>query len=169
MKLIPLSTTNKNNKNYGKYFAMVDDEDFDTLSKFKWTLNTVIIGNCVKLYAKRNELIEGRQRMLKMHRLIMGCTKGDGKMIDHKDGNGLNNTRDNLRFCTPSQNQQNRKTRKSHGYLGIYKRGSNWCSKICINRKQMHLGSFLDKKSAAIAYNDAAKKYHGEFARLNVI
>lgn len=160
MKLIKLTQ--------GK-FAQVDDEDFEQLNKLRWTLNTVNVDGCIKLYAKRNDRIGGKQRQITMHRLIMGCIIGDGKMIDHKDGDGLNNQKHNLRFCTPAQNQQNKACKSISGYLGVYKNGKAWYSKIRANGNVVYLGYFKDKESAAIAYNKAAILYYGEHSRLNAI
>lgn len=163
-------------------FALVDDEDFDLISKFKWHITKN--KNARTMYAETNK--KGVKHT-KMHRLIMGCVKGDGKMIDHKDGNGLNNQRSNLRFCTHSENMRNIKSARgsSSKYLGVcffihstihntstgpkmysYPR---WKSRIVIDGKAVHVGTFKTENEAAIAYNKAAEKHYGEFARLNVI
>lgn len=105
-----------------------------------------------------------------MHRVIMDAPLG--MEVDHIDGNSLNNRRSNLRVCTTAENRKN--TRITWGKSGI--KGVHWCSrtkrwiaKISANHKPIYVGVFKDKWSAAIAYNEAAKKYHGEFAALNVI
>ena len=90
--------------------------------------------------------------------------------IDHKDENKLNNQRYNLRLATHSQNMINKKIRKDNtsGYKGVHiTSGKYILAHIRTGGKQIHLGSFIDIVSAAHAYDDAAKKYYGEFARLN--
>ena len=93
--------------------------------------------------------------------------------IDHINGNGLDNRKCNLRFANANQNQHNRKTNKNNksGYKGVcwHKRHNKWISRISINNKLIHLGLFNDKLDAANTYNNAAIKYYGEFANLNII
>ena len=96
-----------------------------------------------------------------------------GYVIDHIDGNSLNNQKNNLRICTQSQNCSNQKIGKSNtsGYKGVsYNKGQGkYNSRIRFNKKLIHLGYFVNLKDAARAYNEAAVKYHGEFANLNKI
>src|SRR3990167_1380719 len=81
-------------------FSIVDDEEYAWLSKFKWHYDG--------RYARRNSLQnEGNRRPIYMHRVI--AKPPDGMKIDHIDGNKLNNTRANLRVCTHSENQHNRR------------------------------------------------------------
>lgn len=159
--------------------ALIDDEDFELVSKYNWFSH--------KEYAARTVRVNGEKITILMHRFIMGCVKGDGKMLDHKDGNGLNNQRSNLRFCTSSENQKNKKAWGSSKYLGVsrhtknfkkYKKSiaafkdysyTNWKATISINGRPKHIGGFTNEIDAAKAYNEAALKYHGEFARLNKI
>lgn len=141
------------------YIALVDDEDFEHLSKFKWGIT--ISKNHV--YAQRQ--IEPRL----MHRLLMNAPKG--VLIDHKDTNSLNNQKHNLRFANKFQNGQNRPANYSSliGYKGVTwnKKERVFNVKIGVENKRVHLGSFTDVVLAAKAYDEAAKKYHGEFAYLN--
>jgi hypothetical protein len=108
---------------------------------------------------------------IKLHRLLMGVT--DPKIIiDHKDGDTLNNQKENLRICTSAENSRNSKPNKTYsttGYKGVSynKRVKRWTGAIIYNRKKIFLGYFSSPEVAANAYNEAAKKYHGEFARLN--
>jgi hypothetical protein len=105
-----------------------------------------------------------------MHRVIMNSKRGE--MVDHVDGNGLNNQRVNLRSCSNSQNMMNsgkRKNGTTSKYKGVSRRPdlNVFRATIGINKKQIHLGYFKTEVDAAAAYNDAAKKYHGVFAFFN--
>ena len=141
--------------------ALVDDEDFVYLSKHNWYAHR---GRDSKdFYAVRSN------RCIRMHREIMNAKSG--QFVDHRNGNTLDNRRSNLRFCTPSQSQMNRgiPPNNTSGYRGVFrdKRSGKWRAAIKINYKQIRLGNFIIKEDAARAYDTAAKKYHGEFARLN--
>ena len=146
--------------------ALVDDADYDWLNQWKWCLHN-------KMYAVRNVYSDGKRRTIHMHRVILGIT--DPKIKgDHKDGNGLNNQRANLRTATSVQNQQNQKRKNTSAskYKGVIFQKNckrKWCSHIRDNGKRIYLGLFHTQEEAAKAYNEAAIKYHVEFARLNVI
>lgn len=106
-----------------------------------------------------------------MHRQLCGSPKN--MEIDHINGNRLDNRRANLRVVTRQQNQWNAKGKKNStsSYKGVWlrKRSGKWESAINTGSGQKYLGSFLSEEEAALAYNEAAKKYHGEYARLNRI
>lgn len=144
--------------------VMVDDSDFEWLSKFKWHYaEWKGIG-----YAKKNN--KGQSpAILKMHRLIMSA--GRAEKVDHINRNTLDNRRGNLRIVTQSQNMMNAAIRKTNtsGYKGVcyVSRTNRWCANIWKDRKQIYLGSFRDKKDAALAYNKAALALHGQYAFLN--
>jgi hypothetical protein len=91
--------------------------------------------------------------------------------IDHRDGDGLNNRRSNQRLATNTQNAQNRTTRADSlsGFKSVswHKLVKKWNARLCINSHEMNLGWFETKEAAAAAYNRAASRYFGEFARLN--
>lgn len=151
----------------GKY-AIVDAEDYPRLMKYKWYANK--IGS--NWYAVRSQRIHGSKRQITifMHRLILNAP--DDMLVDHKNGNGLDNRKANLRLATYPQNNCNR--RKCSGkcvsiYKGVYakKRRSPWGARIKVDGKYIHLGSYKTEIEAAKAYDEAARKYHGEFARLN--
>lgn len=146
--------------------AIVDDADYDYLSQFKWY--SVKTGNT--FYAKR---VDGNKRYF-MHREILNAP--NDKIIDHKDHNGLNNQRNNIRLCNKSENTRNmirnNKDIKSSKYLGVSVRMSGRLKGqilafIKVNYKNVYLGSFKSELDAAMARDVAAIKYHGDFARLN--
>lgn len=157
MKQIPLSQ--------GK-FAIVDDEDYDFLMQWKWCATKM--GKT--FYAVRNIYPNGRQTSLLMHRLILNLT--DTKILcDHRDMNGLNNQKSNIRPCTKSENQRNvkKRTHNRSGYKGVTwnEATKKWRAQIGVNGKVLYLGTFISIINAALSYDAAAKKYFGEFAKLN--
>lgn len=157
MKLIPLSR---------EQFALVDDEDYEFLIQRKW-----YAGNNPKahtMYAKSGKGCGKNGLKILMHRLIMGAN--NGQFIDHIDGNGLNNQKSNLRFCTHTENMRNSKKRNSISeYKGVswFKHARRWRARITVNKKGITIGYFKDKTHAARAYDQAAIKHYGKFARLN--
>ncbi len=162
MKLIPLGTTKKAKK--VGFFAMVDDEDYEELSKYNWSVQG---GNSYNkdIYAVR--FIHGKG--IRMHRQILGETNPK-ILVDHKDHNGLNNQKSNIRRCTNAQNQQNKTPRGTSRYLWVALHcGKKWLAAITVNKKRIHLGLFDNEIDAAKCYNDAAMIHHKEFANLNVL
>ena len=108
--------------------------------------------------------------MIHMHREILGLT--DPKIqCDHRDGNGLNNTRSNLRACSQKENLYNHRkySTNTSGMAGIswHKYARKWNARITVDGKTTSLGYFNSLEAAAEAYNLAAVKVHGDFARLN--
>lgn len=138
--------------------ALVDDEDFEELNKYKWCFDGQ--------YAQRRI----GKTTLRMHKVIIETPPG--KHIDHIDGNPLNNQRSNLRVCSHAENQMNRK--KSDGlsskYKGVswHKQTEKWRATIKINQGLMYLGLFEVEEDAARAYDEAAKEHFGEFAKVNL-
>ncbi len=157
---------------YGLKTIVVDDEDFESLSKHKWYAHTRTGNNW---YAKASIFTYKKQFGILMHRIIMGCVNGDGVVIDHIDGNGLNNQKSNLRICTFKQNCVNRKksTIKAYSskYLGVHCRKSTgrFIASMRIGTKTKYIGIFETEEEAAIARNKAIVIYHGEFASQNII
>lgn len=144
--------------------AMVDDEDFDEVSAHKWFSMTTRPG---KTYAgRRRKKSDGPGPMIvMMHRSIKGARVGFE--VDHADGNGLNNTRGNLRECSTAENQQNAKRRvdNASGFRGVHwhTKQKKWRAVICINGKTTHLGSFASARQAAAAYLRAAREKFGAY------
>ena len=147
-------------------WALVSPQDYCQLAGYNWYL----AGNGKQFYAFRNEKIgPGKTKMVSMHREIMKAPKG--LIVDHKNGNSLDNRRPNLRLGTQSQNMQNRAKKKgtTSRFVGVCydKRDRKWIARIRTDGKVKCLGSHSNEIEAAKAYDAAAKKYHGEFAKLN--
>lgn len=148
--------------------AWIDDEDWELVSQYKWFARTAGSGIFYANTSLPRNL--GNQRCLIMHRLIMNAQPG--QIIDHRDGNGLNNQKENLRFCTQMENLQNKHVGYGTSkYKGVawYKAYSKWCAEITHNKKRISLGYFDTEEEAALAYNKAALELFGEFASLNFI
>lgn len=141
--------------------ALVDDEDYEYLSSFKWSYDQVG-------YAQRSVMTADGRRIRRMHHDILRVARG--KLIDHIDGNGLNNQRANLRVCDRTGNNRNRIVRKDckSGLKGVTLMASGkWRARIIVNYKAIYLGYFPNAEGAAAAYDAAAVKYFGAFARTN--
>ena len=147
----------------------VDDEDYYELNQHNWC--AVWNEKSQTFYALRKEWSNGGYTTRRMHRVIMRAK--DGEQIDHKDGNGLNNQKSNLRIATATQNMRNRRKRAKglSRYKGAapMKGTSHWRAYIRINKKLHHLGCFPSEEEAALVYNKAAVKHFGEFASLNIL
>lgn len=147
-------------------YAIIDDEDFDFLNKWKWYLGA-------DGYARRSYKESGKQCAVTMHRALLNPPKD--KLVDHKNSNRCDNRRANLRICTRSQNAMNRKETKKNmsGYKGIYPMKNStknpWAAKIQVNGESIYLGMFPTKIEASKAYSDAAIIYHKEYARFTKI
>lgn len=150
------------------YFAIVDPEDYDWLMQWKWCLHKTK----TNIYAHRRlKLSNDKNTTMRMHRAIMKAPKG--LEVDHKNGNGLDNRRCNLRIASRLQNTKNTKKRKntSSQYKGVswHKKCEKWVVHIRINSVTVHIGLFFHEHEAATAYNKAAKLHYGEFAKLNKV
>jgi hypothetical protein len=144
-------------------WTILDQQDYYRLGNFKWFLKG--------RYALRSFKIgPDKTKMISIHREIMNAP--DGLLVDHRNGDGLDNRRSNLRLATHSQNQCNKlkiKTKATSKYVGVNfdKSRGQWAARIRHNNKEIWLGRFDSEIDAARAYDQAAMKYHGEFARLN--
>ncbi len=152
-------------------FALVDDDMYEELNKYKW--HAQYYKPMKSFYAKRNTPMnnKGVRPRLFMHRVIMHPRKEEH--VDHRNHNSLDNQRHNLRICTQQQNLMNKISRanSSSKYKGVawHKRDKIWNVSIQVNKKRTHLGYFSSEKAGALAYNKKAKELHGEFAYLNKI
>lgn len=146
----------------GGYVAIVDDEDYDLVAPYRWCQGRGYAQ--VSLYQKGSGR-KGKRKTLLMHRLVLGAQRG--QMIDHVDGNGLNNQRSNLRFCTASQNQANARRRKqfSSRFKGVSAHDGAWVAVLC----RKHLGRFATQEEAAEVYAKAAREKFGGFAYVDTV
>lgn len=151
-------------------FALVDDEDYEYLNQFKWCATKGWNDNW---YAVRSARVREKKekKMVYMHREVMNFPKNK---VDHKDHNGLNNQKENLRVATDGENSSNTTSRlnSSSPYIGVYLRANRkkkWAACIRKGGVTKYIGSFYKIEDAALAYNEAAKLVHGEFANLNQV
>jgi len=140
--------------------TFVDDEDYLFLNQWKWQAQK----GARTYYARRTDYTNRGKVSVTMHRLLL-----EGKFIDHRDGDGLNNQRNNLRSCTRAENNRNKKASGFCKYLGVTlkKQTNRWVARIMADRKAIHLGYFPNADLAAAAYDNAAIYHFGEFANLN--
>lgn len=157
-------------------FALVDNEDFEFLSRWKWYVSR---NNHFPFteYAKRNRHLDDNSKEIFMHRVIleMHGQLNHKKLVDHINHDGLDNRKSNLRPATMSENKTYGKkySNNTSGYKGVYfeenGKPRKWRSRIAVNGRDTHIGWFYTKEEAAIAYNQASKKYYGNFSYLNKI
>ena len=144
-------------------FAIIDDDDYERISKHKWTF-----ANAGYAYRKSPR---PNPKALLMHRVVIRAKTG--QEVDHINGDRLDNRKENLRFCTSSQNKANMKLRKDNtsGYKGVSldKRDNVFQAYINVSGKRFSLGRHETAIEAAKVYNEAAKKYFGEYSRLNKV
>ncbi|MFN7608169.1 MAG: HNH endonuclease [Ralstonia sp.] len=147
------------------YEAVIDAVDIPLVAGFGWF--AIVNGRTV--YAARNvSLASGKRRMMGMHRMLMGDPTG--VQIDHRDGNGLNNRKTNIRIATPAQNQHNQRRRRDNtsGLKGVtwHKASAKWQARVWSGGKRIYLGLFDTPEAAHDMYAEAVCRFHGEFGRL---
>lgn len=144
------------------YFATIDKSDHERVNQYKWTA----LKTPWTVYARRTvRLPDGRQRSLYLHRFLM--EPGDGVEVDHRDGDGTNCVRSNMRLATKAQNAHNQKKKRSNtsGVKGVgwYKQAGLWQAYIGAHGKQKHLGFYKTKEEAIAARRAAAIVLHKDF------
>jgi len=139
--------------------ALVDDEDYERVARLSWRAH----------YSKGTWYAEtgGGEDVVAMHSFILGLPRGSE--ADHKDRDGLNNCRENIRPATRSNNCMNRQGWSRHGFKGVYKvsTGLKYGARIQVDGRMIGLGCYDSAEAAARAYDIAALRHHGKFARLN--
>lgn len=154
--------------------TIVDNIDYMYLSRFSWyARESKKVGKAPIFYACRREGVRGDSRYFYMHREILE-RMGFKNFIqtDHKNRNSLDNTRENLRPATSSQNNSNMNSKiGKSGYRGVVRLSGNlekpFRALLSVNGRTLHVGYFATSKEAAMAYDVAARKYRGEFALVN--
>jgi general stress protein YciG len=147
------------------FVALIDAEDFERVSRYKWTAVRRHGGKLI--YGARLETKDGKRRFVYLHRFILRA--GNNQLIDHRNGDGLDNTKANLRFATPTQNVRNRhRTTARSGIRGVVFDASNnspkpWRAFINSKGQRAYLGRFLTKEEAIAARKSAAALLFGEF------
>lgn len=150
--------------------ALLDDEDFERLSKWKWFARSL---KGRGWYAGRNIHRPGMSpRMVYLHREVLRA--GPGEEVDHINGDGLDNRKANLRLCAHAENIRNKaKTEKAKTsrYKGVYfdRSRGRWAAQVMLDRRTVFAKRFDTELQAALAYNEAAVRFHGAFALLNTI
>lgn len=146
-------------------FALIDDEDYEKVSQYKWCANKA--GNTFYAITETSN-----KKRFYLHRLILNVIDKKIK-IDHIDHNGLNCTRQNMRECTHAENMANGKLRTNNtsGRKGVYKSckliRNPFVARIMKDGRQISLGCYPTPEAAGRAYDEAAKKHFGEFAKTN--
>ena len=142
--------------------ALVDDEDYERVANEDWWVNH---GG----YVSRREHQNGQRVTILLHRFILGVT--DGRKVDHKNNNKLDNQKLNLRPCTQRLNSRNRllNANNTSGFKGVvlHKKTGKWSAKIRVNRAYVWLGLYKTPSEAGAAYDRAAERYYGDFAKTN--
>lgn len=153
--------------------TIVDDDDYERYGHLKWHYAH---GRAVRRHGQWTRDRKKITGTTWLHREIMG--NPEGLLVDHINGNPLDNRKENLRLCIQSQNMANaRKTTKkktSSTYKGVHKESSAgyknpWSAYITKDKKRQNIGHFATEEEAALAYNQRAEELFGEFAKLNVI
>jgi hypothetical protein len=156
-------------KKFGKRQVLVDVDDAWLLQKYKWYLWSTKRHNGIYVVASESISNPKALHYKRLHQVIMGTTSG--QIVDHINGNPLDNRRSNLRIVSHSENNKNSTKRKNalNKFKGVHfsTRERKFKAQIQSNKNKISLGTFKTEVEAARAYDEAAKKLHGEFAKLN--
>lgn len=143
--------------------ALVDDEDYARVVQFNWHVNKY--GGGLRAF-RNSRTASGAKTVQYLHRYLMP----DAALVDHVNGNALDNRRANLREATYTENVRNTKKRPNRsGYKGVtwHSKTGKWHAGITVNKRRISLGYYSDPAEAAHAYDHAARQHFGEFARFN--
>jgi hypothetical protein len=170
--LLPLSITRtfpmRKIKLTQGYVALVDNEDYQRVSQFKWIAKE---GNTTVYAQRRYKNAHGKWTSQLLHRFVLRVKNLNVQIDHHPDSSGLNCQKNNLRLATSGENTHNQRLRKdsTSGYKGVswHKQTHKWRANLWIDRVHKSLGLFKSPKEAAKAYDAAALLYHGEFAKTN--
>ena len=145
--------------------AIVDEADAEMVGAYKWHVSII---SPTLLYASRKDWRGGRGREVLMHRMIMAA--GPGQVVDHINGDALDNRRSNLRITDVQHNSWNRASQRGSRsqYRGVSVYGTRFYVRIFVEGRNQYLGCYTDERLAARVFDYAAAKYHGEFARPNL-
>lgn len=148
-------------------WAVVDAADFEVVSQLKWCANRCRSAHSERWYAGRRPTVEGKLVSERLHRFLLGASPGED--VDHRNRDGLDNRRANLRRATRSQNLCNKEQRRGlSGFVGVgLQYDGLWYARVQKDRRTYSGGYFRDPVSAAIARDALALRLHGEFVRLN--
>lgn len=161
-----------NSPKHGNKIILVDDEDYHLLSRLKWCIvkdnNTFYAQFTIGFGTKNGKRL---RKQLLMHRLILGVTSSKGELVDHKDRNGLNNQKANIRICTQSQNTHNASKRKNSTskYQGVCwsAQRRKWMAFLQYNGQTNNIGFYVSEIEAAKARDLKSTEFYGSFATLN--
>lgn len=152
---------------------LIDKDKVELISKYNWYL-TMHGKNSSRPYLQTNIVINNKNHSMFLHRLLIDAKTG--QLVDHKNNNTKDNRMCNLRLCTHAENSRNKSPKKNgtSRYLGVFvdtknRKEPGYVCRIGRDRKIIYIGTFKTELEAAKAYNEAALKYHGEFANLNKI
>lgn len=155
---------------FGDKVVLIDDEDYALIKDYKWH----VMCDKGNFYARCNTFVNGKRKSPKMHRVIMRVSHIERPHVDHKNGNGLDNRKSNLRLATIAENSRNVGTnsRSVTGYKGVSLYTKNhmagWYAVRLRKKNKTYFGGyFKDVIEAAKKYDELAKEHHGEFAYLN--
>lgn len=129
--------------------CIIDKKDLEKINKYKWHFNGKYVASNKKL----------------IHRVIMNAKNGE--VVDHINGDVLDNRRENLRICSIKENTRNHKiySTNTSGFTGVYKEGNKWRARIRVDNRMLSLGVFVNIEDAVKARKEAEEKYFGEFRR----
>jgi hypothetical protein len=144
------------------FFTLVDEEDYASVCDITWGMDDY--GYARTLVRNNN----GKAKLLRLHTLILPRTDSS-LFVDHINTDKLDNRKSNLRLVTRGQNNANVGPKRGRKYKGTHKIFNRWKAQINKDGKTIHLGMYATEEDAARAYNEAARRFHGEFARLNIV